>query len=130
MINIINKIMGNINTLPKNVSCDTIMNNDDKYILINTLPYDEQNCLIKNTIVAKNEENIINNLKKSKNIIIYGKNCRDLSVYKKYKHLHMYGFTNVYIYMGGMFEWLLLKDVYGSNLFSTDGDEIDLLTYK
>ena len=24
------------------------------------------------------------------------------------------GFTNVHIYFGGLFEWLLLKEVYGS----------------
>ena len=69
-------------------------------------------------------------MKKSQNIIIYGKNCRDLSVYKKYKHLYSHGFTNVYIYMGGLFEWLLLQEIYSSELFKTDGSEIDLLKYK
>ena len=33
----VNKIMGNINSLPKNVSYEIIINNNDKYILINTL---------------------------------------------------------------------------------------------
>ena len=45
--------MGNITSnFPKNVSYDIILDNDKKYILINTLPYEEQNCLIKNTIHA------------------------------------------------------------------------------
>jgi hypothetical protein len=30
------------------------------------------------------------------------------------------GFKNVYIYLGGMFEWLLLQDVYGQKEFPTD----------
>ena len=124
--------MGNIiNSFPKNVSYDVILdNNNNDYLLINTLPYEEQNCLIKNTIHAKDEENIVNNLKKIQKIIIYGKNCRDLSVYKKYRDLHLHGFTNVYIYMGGLFEWLLLQEIYSNELFTTDGSEIDLLKYK
>ena len=123
--------MGNIiNSFPKNVSYDVILDNNNDYLLINTLPYEEQNCLIKNTIHAKDEENIVNNLNKIQKIIIYGKNCRDLSVYKKYRDLHLHGFTNVYIYMGGLFEWLLLQEIYSNELFTTDGSEIDLLKYK
>lgn len=102
-------------------------------ILINTLNKNEQNCLIQSTISCDIEENIINSLikkDKSENIILYGMNCNDNSVIKKYEQLIQFGFTNVYIYSGGLFEWLCLQDIYGSDEFPTTKKELDLLKYK
>jgi hypothetical protein len=36
----------------------------------------------------------------------------------------------VKVYFGGMFEWLLLQDVYGSDSFPTTSKEIDILKFK
>ena len=36
----------------------------------------------------------------------------------------------MYIYSGGLFEWLLLQDVYGKDEFPTMGCELDILKYK
>jgi hypothetical protein len=63
-------------------------------------------------------------------IIIYGKNSNDEKIYKKYQQLVSLGFTNVYVYVGGMFEWLLLQDIYGGELFPTTSNELDILKYK
>jgi len=107
--------------------------NNEIYIIINTLDSFNQKCLIKNTIKVEEEEIIINNLlKKAKDkiIIIYGKNCNDDKVYKKYEQLIGLGFTNLYVYVGGMFEWLLLQDIYGKELFPTTSEELDILKYK
>tara|TARA_B110000967_G_scaffold162278_1_gene168777 strand:+ start:381 stop:797 length:417 start_codon:yes stop_codon:yes gene_type:complete len=100
--------------------------------IINTLLPDEQDCLIKNTINYKLEEKFINdNIKNlSRNIIIYGKNSNDETVHKKYTQLIQLGFTNVFIYTGGMFEWLCLQDIYGSDEFPTTSRELDILKYK
>jgi hypothetical protein len=110
---------------------------DDKtqYIIINTMSYDEQNCLIKNTINIHNEEKMINEIIdnyeiKKKKIIIYGKNCQDNSVENKSKQLYNLGFSQIYIYNGGLFEWLLLQDIYGCDEFKTTTTVIDLLKYK
>jgi 23S rRNA pseudoU1915 N3-methylase RlmH len=103
------------------------------YLLINTLSENEQNCLIKNTINTNDEINIINNsLKNNKyiHIIIYGKNSNDQSIYKKYKQLFDLGFVNIYLYIGGIFEWLCLQDIYGNDEFPTTIRELDLLKYK
>jgi|TARA_Y100000992_G_scaffold283731_1_gene233277 rhodanese-related sulfurtransferase len=103
------------------------------HIIINTLPDSLQDCLILNTLNIKEEENIINNcLKKNKNsiIIIYGKNCTDKSVFTKHQQLIELGFTNVNIYIGGMFEWLLMQDIYGEDEFPTTKRELDILKYK
>lgn len=105
------------------------------YTLINTLPSNKQDCLIKNTIVSNEEETVINNLLSNyntsqTNIIIYGENSSDISVETKYNQLHKCGFYNVYIYPGGLFEWLLLQDIYGFDEFPTTSKILDILKYK
>ena len=101
-------------------------------LLINTLNYDKQECLIKNTIVASNEEDIINKYLKSNRsikILIYGENCSDNKVIYKYNQLYKLGFVNIYVYLGGIFEWLLLQDIYGDEEFPTTSKIIDILKY-
>ena len=108
-------------------------NNNNKYAIINTLDPMYQTCLIPNTIPIAEEEEVINdvitNSKKTK-IIIYGLNSNDEKVYSKYEQLVKLGVKHVYIYTGGMFEWLLLQDVYGRELFPTTSRELDILKYK
>ena len=67
---------------------------------------------------------------KDRKIIVYGKNCNDEKIFNKYKQLIELGFTNVYIYIGGLFEWLLLQEVYGDEQFPTTSYQLDLLKYK
>lgn len=107
----------------------------DKFILINTLPISEQTCLIKNTIPYDSEEKIINGLLdnygyKDKTFIIYGKNCSDETVEKKHRQLVGLGITNVFTYYGGLFEWILLQDIYGACEFPTTSKILDILRYK
>lgn len=111
-----------------------IIKNPEGYLLINTLSNEEQICLIINTININNEENIINrcikNGSKDIKIIIYGKNSNDEKIYNKYNQLISLGFYNVYIYTGGLFEWLMLQDIYGEKDFPTTKKELDILKYK
>jgi len=51
-------------------------------------------------------------------------------VYKKYDQLVKLGFSNVFIYLGGLFEWLMLQDIYGYDEFPTTKKELDILKYK
>jgi hypothetical protein len=102
-------------------------------ILINTLHLSKQDCLIKGTIKASNEEEFINKLlktNKNKEIIVYGIHHTDLTVIKKYNQLKKLGFKNVHIYFGGMFEWLLLQDVFDITNFQTDGTITNIVDYK
>ena len=110
-----------------------IKNNND-FIIINTLESDNQDCLIKNTILASDEEKILNKMltdynEPDKNIILYGKNANDNTVDEKYDQLINMG-SNVYIYSGGLFEWLLLQDIYGVDEFTTTSRQLDILKYK
>ena len=60
--------MGNIQTVHslQKISfediIDTVFKNKNAYLLINTLPITEQECLIVHTIPAQSEEGIINQL--------------------------------------------------------------------
>lgn len=129
--------MGNIQSYNK-VSFEDIKllnDNNRNYLLINTLDENNQECLIKKTLTIKEETNIFNELiknDKSKIIIIYGENCNSDKIYLKYNQLHSLGFYNIYLYIGGLFEWLLLQDIYGSDNFPTINNNkyIDILKYK
>ena len=104
-------------------------------MLISTLSHDNQGCLILGTCDSKNEEKIINDLlrnnkKEDIHIFIYGKNCLDNSIYIKSQQLIDLGFKHISIYVGGLFEWLLLQDIYGDENFLTTSKELDILKYK
>ena len=130
--------MGNMPSIIQKANYEDIQSinkyNNNNIILINTLPLHEQQCLIMNTIKLNEEETIINSLINTNNyinkIIVYGKNYSDYSVYTKYEQLKQLGFINVFIYVGGLFEWLCLQDIYSSENFSTTNVELDIIKYR
>jgi hypothetical protein len=102
-------------------------------LIINTLPPSLQHCLIKTTLDIRFEERIVNTFIEQKPdimIIVYGKNSNDITILHKYEQLVKLGFTNVYIYTGGIFEWMLLHEMYGKDLFQITKHEIDILRYR
>jgi hypothetical protein len=131
--------MGNSHSMKKinYEDMQTVVKNPEIYMLINTLPVDGQDCLISTTVSVDKEEAIINKyLKENRGIriIVYGKNCNDELVDKKYQQLLALGFNNVYAYMGGLFEWVLLQDIYSKDLFPVNNTNskknIDILKFK
>ena len=127
--------MGNTQSMTKinYEDMQTVVKNPEIYLIINTLSPSEQQCLIVNTTPANDEESIINRFmkeNKSIRIIIYGRNCNDETINRKYQQLYSLGFYNIFVYLGGMFEWLMLQDIYGKDLFPTTKKEVDLLKYK
>ena len=128
--------MGNQQSFAKKANFEDvqkIINNEIGGILINTMNPNEQSCLITNTTSIIEEELIMNNYIKTDkkiNIIIYDKNYDEMRILKKYRQLVDLGFSNVYIYTGGLFEWLLLQDIYGSTEFPTTTKELDILKFK
>jgi len=101
-------------------------------LLLNCLDLNEQKCLIPKTLDANREEEKINSIIRNLDtkIIIYGKNTSDKNLEKKYLKLLELGFVNIYIYPGGIFEWLCLQDIYGRDDFPTTSEELDILKYK
>jgi hypothetical protein len=127
--------MGNTQSMKKinYEDMQTVVTNPEVYLIINTLSPSDQKCLIVNTTNVDEEEILINKYMKENKairIIIYGKNCNDESIQKKYQQLLTLGFYNIFIYTGGMFEWLMLQDIYGRDMFPTTKKEQDLLKYK
>jgi len=110
----------------------TAVRNEDMYVLINTMPLNEQECVILRTVDAHNEDVFVNNLlatARGTRIVVYGKNTTDATVDSKFHQLKKLGFRNLYIYRGGMFEWLLLQEVYGAEHFPTRGSG-EILNFK
>lgn len=113
----------------------TTMKTPESYLLINTMSETEQDCLIKHTLYYKNETNIINDLMNrgdlsSKKIVIYGKNANDESIESKYHQICGLGFIDVFVYPGGIFEWLCLQDIFGDDEFPTTTTQLDILKYR
>jgi len=128
--------MGNTQTIQKINYEDVqhVIKNTEMYVLINTLSENEQDCLIPHTTNINNEELLMNKFIKNGNkqikIIVYGRNCNDEKIYTKYNQLTSLGFYNVFVYTGGIFEWLMLQDIYGDKEFPTTKKELNILKYK
>ena len=121
------------NSVISKVNFEDIQTSRNTAILINTLPNTMQDCLISGTTPIAGEEKLINDLLNSNTnqvIIIYGKNSNDETIYTKYNQLKKLGFTNAKLYIGGLFEWLLLQDIYGDDEFKTTKKELDILKFK
>lgn len=102
-------------------------------ILLNTMSINEQNVLIDGTLPIHIEEETVNKKMRSNPeeiIIIYGKNTNDETVHTKYQQLQSLGFKNIYMYSGGLFEWLCLQDIFGEDNFQTNKKEIDIIKYR
>jgi hypothetical protein len=128
--------MGNSMSITKFINFEDVQSaitDKEKTIIINTLDAHQQGCLIVGTLAIDQEVEVLNALLKKNTearIIIYGMNSTDTTCQKKYDQLIKLGFYNIYIYASGLFEWLLLQDIYGSELFPTTATKVDLLKYK
>ena len=109
--------------------------NPEKYLLINTLPVNQQACLIQQTVPVAEEEALLNRLISAykhytQPVIVYGRNCADITVDRKYAQLRNLEFREVYVYSGGMLEWMLLQDVFGRDEFPTTSHTLDILKFQ
>ena len=104
----------------------------EKCYVINTLDVTKQQSLIYGTLCANEEELVLNEIIRHGDdvtIVVYGKNSCDTSIISKHEQLVKIGFTKVFVYPGGMFEWMLLQDIYGSDLFPTTMIETDIMKF-
>jgi hypothetical protein len=120
------------NYLTNYVSYEDVQYAQARYTIISTFPLNEQDLLIYNTVPCNVEINIVEDaIKKKTPIIIYGKHPNDSTIYDKYKQIKKLG-GNAYIYPGGLYEWLLLQEIYGNDDFKTTKYKkpMDLIKYK
>ena len=122
--------MGNYNSKKSYIlsfeDMEWIINNyisiKEDIIIIHTLDTSHEDNIIKHTLNSQQETiriNTILNTNKNTTICIYGKNHTDEKVENKYNQLRELGFTNVFVYSGGLFEWLMLQELYGKEMFPT-----------
>ena len=123
--------MGGVASKIHRIGFEELLNEIKNSMIINTLPMNEQDLLISNTVPAKEEVSKVEEaIQLNKPIIIYGKNSRDDTVYSKYEQLIRMGYKKVSIYPGGLFEWMLLQDIYGYDKFPTTSKSLDILKYR
>ena len=105
-----------------------------QYCIIHTMEVGEQECLILGTVRAEEEEKrmdvILEKMGSNIKVVVYGRNNVDDTVEKKYRQLVGLGLKEVYVYVGGLFEWVLLQELYGEDHFPTVGKCKDLLRFK
>ena len=122
--------MGNSESSIKKANFDDVIiiskeSAKNAHILIHVMDKENEELLIKGTLTINEEIEKVNSLlslrKMDVIIVIYGKNTDDVSkVISRYRQLRDMGFTNVYVYLGGLFEWLLLQEIYGNEEIKTN----------
>jgi rhodanese-related sulfurtransferase len=118
------------NTPPKYVSYEDVQAVHGTALLISVLNNSDQSVLIAGTVPSNEEVAAVEDaLKRKFPIIVYGRNANDTAALTKCAQLQSLGSTP-YLYAGGLFEWLLLQDVYGDDVFLTEGKTVDLLRYR
>lgn len=99
-------------------------------LIFGTLTSEEEEAVI-NGMLDEGEEGMNENTQHTEDgilvnlddvlIVVYGQGSGDESVLKKVKLLRSLGFGNTFCYLGGMMEWLLLRDIYGEVEFPLYG---------
>lgn len=98
--------------------------------VISVLGADEQDLLIRGTVACADEiREVERAISQREPIVVYGLNDHDDRIYAKYEQLRKLG-GDPRLYLGGLFEWLLLQDFYGADQFPTTAKSLDLLKYK
>ena len=120
------------NYIPNFVSYEDVQYAQLHHVIISTLPSTEQTLLIDKTVSCEEEiKRVELAISKKTPIIIYGRHNNDMTVKQKYDQIKKLG-GNAYMYNGGLFEWLLLQDIYGTDHFKTTfyTKNMDLIKYK
>jgi hypothetical protein len=104
---------------------------EGKGLLISVLDETDQRVLVKGTVPCGDEVGEVERaIREKQPIVIYGKNAHDDKIWLKYKQLTKLG-GSARVYVGGLFEWLLLHEVYGSDAFPlTTPEMVDLYQYR
>lgn len=66
----------------------------------------------------------------SKLVVFYGLNSTDSAPLHRWNNATQLGLENAHVYCGGMFEWLILGELYGNDMFPVTSIQDDLLKFK
>jgi hypothetical protein len=103
---------------------------DPRFLIINVLSETEQDVLIQGTVPCSEEvAEVEKAIAEKKVIIIYGRNNHDDRVCLKYSQLKKLG-GKAKVYIGGLFEWILLQELYGNERFPLTSYNFDPYQYS
>ena len=93
----------------------------DRVLLFNGLKKQYHSCVIPGTIPYSDMRKVIKNMSVEHIPVVYCANysCNASHKFAEKKLGHL---ETVYIYSGGVFEWLLLQKKYGKKKYPTSGD--------
>jgi hypothetical protein len=122
--------MGNSPIIRRASFEDVQFSREGKCLVISVLSEQEQSVLIKGTAPAGEEVRLVEDaLRHKREIVVYGLHSSDFRVVTKCEQLLKLGGQPI-AYIGGIFEWLLLQDIYGTEAFPTTGFTLDHLRFK
>ena len=100
------------------------------YLIINVLNDTEQDVLIQGTVPCTEEVvQVEKAIQEKRVIIIYGRNNHDDKVWIKHAQLKKLG-GKAKVYVGGLFEWILLQELYGNERFPLTSYKFDPYQYS
>jgi hypothetical protein len=103
---------------------------DARYLVINVLSEAEQDVLIQGTVSCTDEVAAVEEaIKEKRVIIVYGRNNHDDRVWLKHAQLKKLG-GKAKVYVGGLFEWILLQELYGNERFPLTSYKFDPYQYS
>jgi hypothetical protein len=109
---------------------DEVASRNKTTILINVLSEAEQGVLIRGTVPCSDEvAEVENAIAQRDTILVYGMNCHDERIFAKYQQIKKLG-GKPKVYVGGLFEWMLLNEIYGNERFPLSTDQFDLYQYR
>ena len=122
--------MGNHQSVSDRVNFDDVVSKEATTILINVMEDVDQNVLIKGTVPCNDEvAEVQKAILERSTVIVYGRNCHDDRVFSKYVQIKKLG-GKPKVYLGGLFEWMLLHEVYGNDRFPLTTDKFELYQYR
>lgn len=95
----------------------SVMEEGSDVLIAGTVPFSSEIAAVETAIATKRA------------IIIYGTNAHDDRIYAKYDQITKLGGVGK-VYIGGLFEWLLLQDIYGVDKFPTTSRTLDLYKFR
>jgi rhodanese-related sulfurtransferase len=101
-----------------------------RVLLFNALKKDYHSCVIPGTIPYTVMKKVIKNMKEEDIVVVYCANY-SCNLSHKFAEKKLGHLETVYIYSGGVFEWLLLQKKYGKKKYPSSEDcDIDNMQHR
>ena len=118
--------MGNKASSAPRATCEDVLS---RSALLITVQNETAPQIAGTTPIHQEVEEVERAIASRKRIIIYGKNCHDDRIYLKCAQIAKLG-GDPRVYIGGLFEWVLLQEYYGADKFATTEKVKDVYKFR